>query len=432
MLTYRQFLIGLICVCLLSSCNDNETLKEYNDMYQQVVQVEQQVQKTNWATISQDDILGMYGVAMDLNYDYNPMDLSSKQIQTCEDLKQRVENLRSNILFNVGAQIQRLRVTPYNEFGVLLESSKSFPMYLQRNETLYWDISGEKAMTIKVCNADSRSVLKTDSGKSHMADSLQIANPAIYFIEITSSSIQYVDYNISYKVTDLERLGNITPIEEVQTDCRKSDFGAKAISGVELRACLEEPRKFTLRGQLKAAFSGSSRGLVAVQIPSGATDILYSLRIDTSESDRYSDGQFHNNLTTSYNRIKFLGMPIYEQAKSNGILNTLLDDNRPVRDEDAYCNMYVFRNQAQAKLFQDGTKSASQLTYDVDYSTIGTQSSNGRIPTKGARTIYLAFENERMRYTNYLWVEVDAVIPTTGYYTTKYSLASQESETTNQ
>ena len=100
----------------------------------------------------------------------------------------------------------------------------------------------------------------------------------------------------------------------------------------------------------------------------------------------------------------------------------LLDDNRPIRDEDAYCNMYVFRNQSQAKKFQDGTHAASVLTYDVDYSTIGTQSCNGRIPTKGAKTIYLGFENERMRYTNYLWVEVVAVIPTTLYHKEKYTI----------
>ena len=99
----------------------------------------------------------------------------------------------------------------------------------------------------------------------------------------------------------------------------------------------------------------------------------------------------------------------------------MLDDNRPIRDEDAYCNMYVFRNQTQAKLFQDGTKQISQLSYDVDYSTLGTQSCCGRIPAKGSKTIYLAFENERMRYTNYLWVEVEAVVPNTVYYRTKYS-----------
>ena len=98
----------------------------------------------------------------------------------------------------------------------------------------------------------------------------------------------------------------------------------------------------------------------------------------------------------------------------------LLDDNRPIREEDAYCNMYVFRNQAQAKQFQDGTKPASQLNYDVDYSTVGTQSCNGRIPTKGEKTLYLGFENERMRYTNYIWIEVEAVVPNTVYYRTRY------------
>ena len=117
-----------------------------------------------------------------------------------------------------------------------------------------------------------------------------------------------------------------------------------------------------------------------------------------------------------------MGLPLYEKSSSNGLLNTLLDDNRPIRDEDAYCNMYVFRNKNEAKKFQDGTKPASQLNYDVDYSTVGTQSCNGRVPVNGAKTIYLAFENERMRYTNYLWVEVEIVVPNTVYYRTKYSV----------
>jgi hypothetical protein len=161
---------------------------------------------------------------------------------------------------------------------------------------------------------------------------------------------------------------------------------------------------------------------VPVQVPAGTTDILYTMRIATSEQDRSSDGEFHDNLTRSYSRIKFLGLPLYERSSSNGLLNTLLDDNRPLREEDAYCNMYLFRSQSQAKQFQDGTKAASLLSYDVDYSTVGTQSCSGRIPMKGTRTVYLAFENERMRYTNYLWVEVVAVVPTTEYYTTKYTI----------
>ena len=161
--------------------------------------------------------------------------------------------------------------------------------------------------------------------------------------------------------------------------------------------------------------------VVAVQVPAGATDILYSMRMSTSEAARAEDGKFHDNLSRSYKRIKFLGLPIYEKTTSNGLLNTILDDNRPLRDEDAYCNLYVFRNQSQAKQFQDGTKKISQLNYDIDYSTLGTQSCSGRIPAKGSKTIYLAFENERMRYTNYLWVEAEAIVPNTVYYRIKYS-----------
>jgi hypothetical protein len=205
-------------------------------------------------------------------------------------------------------------------------------------------------------------------------------------------------------------------------ECSKGNVGAVAIPGITMRKCFEEPRKLTLRGQIKAAFSGNAQALVAVTVPVGATDILYSMRIATSEQNHSDDGQFHDNLTRSYKRIKFLGLPLYEKSSSNGLLNTLLDDNRPIREEDAYCNMYVFRNKTQAKKFQDGTKTAAGLDYDVDYSTLGTQSCNGRIPVNGAKTIYLGFENERMRYTNYLWVEVEAVVPETVYYTTKYSI----------
>ena len=78
---------------------------------------------------------------------------------------------------------------------------------------------------------------------------------------------------------------------------------------------LDEPRKFTLRGQLKAAFSGSYRGLVAIEVPAGATDILYRMRISTNEADRGSDGEFDRNMNASYRKIKALGLPIYESTK---------------------------------------------------------------------------------------------------------------------
>lgn len=415
----------LLVVALLVGCTSEtakKTLEEYNQVFERVTTLEQVFNQTDWNSISSSALVEIYNIGKELYYDYNPMDLKPEQVTACEALKERVNRLRSEISEKAEQQIANFKITPWFHDNLLFEKAETFPVYLKRGEKLRWNIAGEKPITVKICNADSRQVLKTYTGKSVVADSLNIANTAIYFVEVNPNGVQYIALDVNYKFNELSRLGNATPVNKEEIECNKTDFGAKSIKGISLQKCFEEPRKFTLRGQFKAAFSGSAKALVAVQVPAGATDILYSLRIDTSEQDRSSDGEFHNGLVNSYKKIKMLGLPIYEKEKSRGILSSLLDDNRPLREEDAYCNMYVFRNQSQAKQFQDGTKSTSLLSYDVDYSTLGTQSCNGRIPTKGAKTIYLGFENERVRFTNYIWVEVEAVVPRTEYYTTKYSI----------
>ena len=423
----KRILLYIATIALLFGCTSKvakATLEEYNQVFEKVLTLEKLISQTDFQSLSGAEITEISKVGKELYYDYNPMDLTPEQVSMCEALKERVSKLRNDIITLTTNEIKNFRVTPWHYDELLLEQSQAYPVYLQKGEKLRWNITAAKPITVKVCNADSRSVLKTYNGKSAVKDSLVVENSAIYFIDVNPQGTQYVALDINYKVNDMSRLGNATPIKVEQVECRKGDFGAKSVSGISMTRCFDEPRKFTLRGQLKAAFSGSAKALVAVQVPTGATDILYSMRIATSEQDRSSDGEFHENLATSYKKVRFLGLPLYEKEK-NGNLNlfsSLLDDNRPLRDEDAYCNMYVFRNQTQAKQFQDGTKAASVLNYDVDYSTLGTQSCNGRIPVKGLKTIYLAFENERVRFTNYLWVEVEAVVPKTEYFTTKYSI----------
>lgn len=417
----------MLFVAFLFGCTskqENQTLEEYNQMFEQVITLEKQISQTDFHTLSGEEIAEMNKIGKELYYDYNPMGLTPEQLSSCEALKARVNKLRNDLITLTTNEITNCKITPWYYDELLLSQSQTYPVYLQKGEKLYWNITAPKSIVVQLCNADSRSMLKKFKGKSVVNDSLVVENTAIYYIEINPQGTQYIGLEISYKVNDMSRLGNATPIKVDNIECGKSDFGAKSVSGISMIKCFDEPRKFTLRGQLKAAFSGSSKALVAVQIPAGATDILYSMRIATSEHDSSSDGEFHENLATSYEEVKFLGLPLYEKEKKGNInlFSKLLDDNRPLREEDAYCNMYVFRNQMQAKQFQDGTKAASMLNYDVDYSTLGTQSCNGRIPVKGQKTIYLAFENERVRYTNYLWVEVEAVVPKTEYFTTKYSI----------
>jgi hypothetical protein len=359
----------------------------------------------------------------DLKYNYNEVGMNLATIQHCDSLKKCIENSRERaetLARQVGSTIKRVNLVNVRE--QLLSEKTYYPIYLKKGEYFFCDVEASAALAIKFYNADTERLIKSYS-KSSVSDSLLIKNTGIYLLEVVPKGKQHVTILLGIRPIEADGVFKRPEIVSEKVPCKKSDWGAFPVPGVSLHKCFEEPRKFTLRGQLKAAFSGNSRGLIAVNVPPGATDILYSMRIDTSESSRTEDGKFHDNLTRSYKRIKFLGLPLYEKTTSNGLLNTLLDDNRPVREEDAYCNMYVFRSQKSAKQFQDGCKSASQLDYDVDYSTVGTQSCNGRIPTKNSKIIYLAFENERIRYTNYLWVEVEAVVPHTEYYKIDYKLS---------
>lgn len=423
----RKFsLLSLLSVVLLCSCMSEtakQTIEEYNRMFEKVQTLEQLVATTDFNTLSGEEIVALYHTSNELYYDYNPMDLKEEQKVACEVLKARVAKLRVEIPTKAKAEISNFKITPWPAGDKLFEKTETFPVYLKRGEKLRWTFIAQKPMNVKVIDYNSRTTLKNYTSRHLVEDSLTIEHDAIYLVEVNPLGTQYVDMDINYKIKDINRLTAATPIKIEQVECNKGDFGAVAVPGVSMRKAFEEPRKFTLRGQLKAAFSGSAIALVAVQVPAGATDVLYSMRIDTDEDNRSSDGRFHENLNASYKKVKFLGLPLYEKTNSSGLLNTLLEDNRPKRDEDAYCNMYVFRSQAQAKQFQDGTKPASQLNYDVDYSTLGTQSCNGRILANGSKTIYLGFENERVRYTNYLWVEAEVVVPNTVYYTTKYSVS---------
>lgn len=409
---------------MLFACGSNEGKKlsevdKYNDMLSHVQALERSMQTLSSASMEQ---LIAYSEAVDtLYYDYNPMELQPAQIEACESLKKRVEILKMDARVTINKVQSSYRYSVHSNPDCLLEGTSVYPVYLERGDVLYYNIGLQTPGTVKLYNADARQTLKTYQQKTKASDSLVVANKGIYLVEIAPGKAQYASIDISFK------MGVYHPVKTVYTEevpCKAGDFRAVSTKGVSMKTTFEQPRKFTLSSQFKSTFSTAAKSiaLVAVQIPAGTTDVLYNLRISTSEQDKNSDGKFPDKMNQSYKKVRFLGLPLYETSRSSGLFSTLLDDNRPLREEDAYCNMYVFRSQWAAKQFQDGNKQASQLQYDVDYSTLGTQSCNGRIPAKGAKTLYLAFENERVRYSNYIWVEVLTVTPTTEYHTTKYTV----------
>ena len=414
----------LVLPVILFACGSNGGKKvsevdKYNDMLSHVQALERSMQTLSTASMEQ---LIAYSEAVDtLYYDYNPMELQPAQVEACESLKKRVAILKRDAGVMINEAQLRFRYTAHSTPDCLLEGTSAYPVYLERGDVLYYNIGLQNPVTVKLYNADARQTLKTYAQKTKVSDSLVVANKGIYLVEIVPGKTQYASIDIQF------RMGEYHPIKTVYSEeiaCKAGDFRAVSNKGISMRPVFEQPRKFTLSSQLKSTFTTSAKSiaLVAVQIPAGATDVLYNLRISTSEQDKSADGKFPDKMNQSYKKVRFLGLPLYETSRSSGLFSTLLDDNRPLREEDAYCNMYVFRSQWAAKQFQDGNKQASQLQYDVDYSTLGTQSCNGRIPAKGAKTLYLAFENERVRYSNYIWVEVLTVTPTTEYHTTKYTV----------
>ena len=89
--------------------------------------------------------------------------------------------------------------------------------------------------------------------------------------------------------------------------------------------------------------------------------------------------------------------------------------------EEAYCSLFVFQTRGQAKKIQDNVLT-NKLEYDIDRSSVGTQSCNGRIPVKGMRTLYMGFENSQVSSNIYLWLEVLKVKTVTEYYIVKYRI----------
>lgn len=392
-------------------------LAEYNETMAKVQKIENLLCDING--MEANDALQLSQLADQLYYTYNAEGLDSASVAKCQALQQRMEQLKQNIHQTIKDNMQNIHVVVVNDDDCLVEKKIAYPVYLKRGDKLHVNITTKRAATVRVYNYDAHSTLKTIADKTSFKFTLDIENAAIYLVEINpGTSSQYAQLHITYTTNSLDRLTPVT-VNERTVEAKQGDFRAWSVKGIKMTPILDEPRKFTLRGQLKAMFSGSYRGLVAIEVPAGATDILYRMRISTNEADRSSDGEFKDNMNASYRKIKMLGLPVYESTKSSGILNTILGEYTPKREEDAYINMFVFSSSSHAKKFQDD-KPTNQLSYDVNSSIMGMQSSNGRIPVKGRSVIYLGFENERTRYNNYVWVEVLASKPINEYFKTEY------------
>ncbi len=406
-----------------SVTNEGSFEAECRKVYQQVDVLQRKLADSQqYAT--QQGVEELQRLDQELFFQYNAAELDSADYAKARQIDSLIAEVHKSIPYAIQQNVCNTPHPLLQKPEELLSETQAYPFYLERGDKLMLHIETEKPADIRVYNTNSHQLLKTYAGKKLVKDSVTIQFSAVYLVEINPKGRQYASIDISYKPNSVSRAFEIKTVETRETEGQKGDFRVKSVPGIKMQNLFEEPRKFTLRSQLKAAFSGTTnadRAIVAIQVPAVAKDVMYSLRISTNEGSRSSDGHFSDNLSKSYKKVKFLGIPLYERSSSHGssLFELLLGENQPPRDEEAYINMYVFYSAAQAKKFQDGADPA-KLQYSIDYSAMGTQSCNGRIPTKGCKTIYMGYQNERVRYNNYVWLEAVSAVPTTEYFKTEY------------
>lgn len=420
-----NIILLVVAFIFLSSCNpyyeeEYENVKtELNSLKDRADDISNHLTKTEIQNI-------LTGIE-ELQFEYDPTKVRNKNDRASyEELCRDIKDAKKLIPEQLEKAIEGLVLVLVKDEDYLMEGTEAINLHASKGDSIILEMSFENQADVKLYNADSKKLVKSFIGKTQVSDCFRAPNSAIYVVEINPRGSQYADLSVSIAISSLQQYLNYKAVEYELVPCEKNDFRAVAVSAIRTQNIFEEPRKHTLRSGIKSLFSGSDRALIAVEVPYGTSDILYSLRISTSEEARSSDGEFKSNTDLTYHRIKFLGLPIYDSSRGYGIISQILDDNVPYREEEAYCSMYVFYNAAQAKKFQDGKVGISECAYDVTNSRVGTQSCNGRINAKGKSVIYFGFINDRLRYQNYIWFEALASINCTEYYNAKFTLVDPE------
>lgn len=376
------------------------------------------------------DLQTIYTELSQIEYDYNPDGMGERAQQKCQELKERLAVLQadpSSILqlspsdgSSASESTSSSSSSSSSGKGLIsrrhmkVDAVKRYPYYLKAQDQLRISLTPHGSALVSLFDVNHQKRLKQWHVQGTLEEQVTIPSDGIYMIELRPNGGELiVDLSLSYDGIDDDKRPRVS---ERTVSCKQGDFLAEATESVRVSTVFKEPKKVGLRGNLKSFFSGKSRALISVPVPAGSDAILYSLRISTNEKTAPSDGKFADNLSLASKQIKLLGIKVYEKRTlSSSVIDRLLFNTRPAREEDAFCNMYVLTDATQAKKFQDETASSGHYKYDVEQSQMGTQSCNGELKPKGRKTIYLGFENERMRYDNYIWLEVASLTHTKEY-----------------
>lgn len=405
--------------------NDYTAMSEYTEKADELIGKAKDAVSEFASSLSREDFESSKAAVAALKSASDP-EITTATVRTVfKEKKTEVEQVVAELTKTVQDNELNVRLTVKREPEIMLEKRTLYPCYLNKGDVLYVNVSTTYPTDIKVWDTTTRKLVKSLGMRTKVDEKIPVTNSSIYVVEIVPSSPLYFDINIS-KSTTAENWDKKYDISVEEQECEKNGFMAYPITTIEVQNLFQEPRKVTLRSGFKALFSGSTSSSAALNIPENTTDIAYQLRISTSKSDKSADGKFCGEMTTKTKDIKIFGLNVASVKKesSNLVRDILNQINKPEKDEEAYASMYVFYDANSAKKFQEGA-APSTLRYDVNYSIVQTQSTNGTIPITNAKNAYLCFANDRAGANVYIWLEAVATVNVTRYYHTVYSLKGE-------
>lgn len=430
------FLFGAVGIfMLLQSCqgNSNQATASADADYENLCSTYEDANskiKSIEEGCTPNDLQSLEQTIKKLHFNYNEEEIPEEKLNSYKKKAHAIDSLRETLNDQLDEIVPQLKLKYKSVSDTLVAApGTEYAVFLMRGDTLFVDFEGEEPTKLNVLNADSEKNIASYSKKSEYHFKTAIRNSAVYLIEIKTPQTQYINLDIAKKNPEHDKLMATMDVITTIDSAGVGDFHAKETQTVKMKNLFMNPRKISLRSNLKSAFSGSNRSVVALQLPKGSLNVVYQLRISTSKSNQGSDGDFFDRAKESYREIKFLGLPIYESTKEgNSVIRELLGYlTDPPKEEDAYCDMYVFHSQSEAKRFQDH-KPVTELKYDVDLSTIGTQSCTNCMDVKGSNTLYLGFENSHTTKDVYVWLEALATTKSKEYYRCYYTSVYKESE----
>lgn len=417
-----NFIISVSICGMISSCQSSLDV-EKERIKEQVKSIDVAYAQFQQSP-SYNSVMSVIQATQKLDIEISKEEIKSQREKLHYDNLVKFTNEKRNHIFSaIDKKINEIAIPILSLKDNLMNvGSSTIAMRLKKGDHLKFNFDGESAVNMTIYNIDSKQSVKHLYNKIAFQDSLIIQNSAIYLVEIVNKQrIQYVSLSIELYRNNIEQFMESPSVSEEIVPAEKQDFLAFPKNEYELTNLFEEPRKITLRGSWKAAWSGHKRTILALNIPQNTVDVAYQLRIDTSEGANSSDGNFYSSLSSQCSKLEIFGVTVKEKTESHSsILREVLQKmETPRREEEAYCSMYVFYNAKDAQTFV--SKNGGEVkNYDIDYSLIGTQSCNGRFPVKNQKNVYLGFENDQFSGSVYLWVEAVATSTATNYYKTTY------------